>query len=102
MAAAGEGFEYVMPVLEAFVPGDGGESKGAWKPLVTNLGFPAGFPRTMTYDLTGLVSSATPRLRIRTNFEVYWDRVWLATPARVDQPSQVFELAAEREARVGS
>lgn len=73
VAAAGEGFAYQAPTLEAF-----DAKSGAWRTLVANLGYPAGFPRTMTYDLTGLVSRETPRLRLRTNFEVYWDRVWLA------------------------
>lgn len=73
VAAAGEGFAYQAPTLEAF-----DTASGAWKPLVPNLGYPAGFPRVMTHVLTGLVSRDTPRLRIRTNFEVYVDRVWLA------------------------
>jgi hypothetical protein len=73
VAAAGEGFSYVGPLLEAW-----SESDKSWKTLVASLGYPAGFPRVMTYDLTGKVSRDTPRLRIRTNYEIYWDRVWLA------------------------
>lgn len=73
VAAAGEGFVYQTPALDVF-----DASSGRWTRVVANLGYPAGFPRVMTYDLTGVVSRDTPRLRIRTNFEVYWDRVWLA------------------------
>jgi hypothetical protein len=73
VAAAGEGFAYVGPLLEAW-----SDAEKAWKTLVPNLGYPAGFPRVMTYDVTGKVSRDTPRLRIRTNYEIYWDRVWLA------------------------
>jgi len=78
MAAAGEGFTYVGPLLEAWSP-----AEKAWKSLVPNLGYPAGFPRVMTYDVTGKVSRETPRLRIRTNYEVYFDKVWLATKCDV-------------------
>lgn len=82
VAAAGEGFEYVLPMLEAWVPaesvGDGDESAGEWVAVAPDLGYPAGFPRVMTYDLTGKLPAGTSKLRIRTNFEVYWDRVWLA------------------------
>ncbi|MCG3135123.1 MAG: hypothetical protein HMLKMBBP_02626 [Planctomycetes bacterium] len=81
VAAAGEGFAYQAPALEAF-----DAATGAWKPLVPNLGYPAGFPRVMTHVLTGLVSRDTPRLRIRTNFEVYVDRVWLG---RLDRTADV-------------
>ncbi len=73
VAAAGEGFSYVGPLLEAWSDAD-----KAWRTLAPNIGYPAGFPRVMTYDVTGKVSRETPRLRIRTNFEVYVDRVWLA------------------------
>jgi tetratricopeptide (TPR) repeat protein len=77
VAAAGEGFEYIVPVLDAW-----DEDAGEWRPAVADLGYPAGFPRVMTYDVTGVVSRETPRLRIRTNLEIYWDRVWLGE--RVD------------------
>ncbi len=87
VAAAGEGFEFVAPVLEAW-----SEEAKAWKPLVANLGYPAGFPRVMTYDVTGKVSRETPRLRIRTSFEVYFDRVWLAPKADVAKETRVTVL----------
>jgi hypothetical protein len=80
VAAAGEGFEAKLPTLEAW-----DAAASAWKVVVPNVGYPAGFPRVMTYDLTGVVSRATPRLRIRTNFEVYWDKVWLAPKVDVAQ-----------------
>ncbi len=100
VAAHGEEFEYVLPTLEAFVGGDDG---GSWKTLAPNIGYPAGFPRVMTYDVTGLVSRDTPRLRIRTNLEIYWDRVWLARPLDTATTCRVTELTPERAtlARVG-
>lgn len=87
VAAAGEGFSYVGPLLEAW-----SAAEKSWKTLVPNLGYPAGFPRVMTYGLTGKVSRDTPRLRIRTNYEVYWDRVWLALSADVAKEMRVTVL----------
>ncbi len=94
VAAAGEGFAYLTPTLEAF------DSKtGKWTTLVANVGYPAGFPRVMTYDLTGLVSRETPRLRIRTNFEVYWDRVWLGRLAPASKTTRAIVPAAAADLR---
>ncbi len=100
VAAAGEGFRYVVPTLETWH--DDGAGGGAWRTLVENMGYPAGFPRVMTLDVTGLVSRETPRLRIRTNLEIYWDRVWLA-PLAEDAGARVTTLAPRRAvlARVG-
>jgi tetratricopeptide (TPR) repeat protein len=67
VAAAGEQFEYVVPVLDVW-----DDEAGAWRTAVANLGYPAGFPRVMTYDVTGVLSRETPRVRIRTNLEIYW------------------------------
>jgi hypothetical protein len=87
VAAAGERFVYLPPVLEVF-----DEGAQEWRAVAEDFGFPAGFPRTMTYDLTGKVSRATPRLRIRTNFEVYWDRVWLAPRVPLDGAATVTSI----------
>jgi Tfp pilus assembly protein PilF len=87
VAAAGEGFSYVGPLLESSP--DGGKT---WTTIVPNLGYPAGFPRVMTYDLTGKVSRETPRLRIRTNYEIYWDRVWLAPKVDAAKETRVTVL----------
>ena len=46
---------------------------GTWETAVPDLGFPAGKFKTITIDLSGVTS---PRLRLRTNLEIYWD--WLA------------------------
>jgi Tfp pilus assembly protein PilF len=87
VAAAGEGFAFVGPLLEAW-----SDTEKTWKTLVPNLGYPAGFPRVMTYDVTGKVSRETPRLRIRTNYEVYFDKVWLARKADVAKETRVAVL----------
>ena len=61
--------------------------------LVANLGYPAGFPRVMTYDVTNVVSRDTPRLRIRTSFEIYWDKVWLSPRCDAAKETRVTTLA---------
>jgi hypothetical protein len=74
-AAAGAGVAPISPTLE--VP----DGKGGWKPGFAegggDIGYPAGTPRTMTADVTGVVTAAAPRFRIRTNLEIYWDRIRL-------------------------
>ncbi|MFQ5844850.1 MAG: FG-GAP-like repeat-containing protein, partial [Planctomycetota bacterium] len=50
---------------------------GSWKTAVANTGYPAGLPRTMTLDLTGVVTRRRPVFRLRTNLELYCDRVTL-------------------------
>jgi Flp pilus assembly protein TadD len=79
VASAQAGVEVMPPVLE--VP----DGAGGWRKAAT-IGYPAGNPRTMTYDVTDVLSARAPRCRIRTNLEVYWDRVFLArdrAPGRV-------------------
>ena len=52
---------------------------GAWEPVASDLGFPAGKFKTIAIDLAGVKSG---RLRLRTNLEIYWD--WLAWAKRAD------------------
>ncbi len=49
-----------------------------WEP-VCDLGFPAGLPRVMTRALSGFTPAGKCALRIRTNMQVYWYQVYLAT-----------------------
>jgi tetratricopeptide (TPR) repeat protein len=61
------------PVLE--IP----DGRGGWKTGIESFGFPAGKTKTMPVDLTGVVDPADPRVRIRTNMEIYWDRAYVQT-----------------------
>ena len=57
------------PLLE--VP----DGRGGWKEAIAPMGYPAGKTKTMPVDLTGVLDPADPRLRIRTNLAIYWDRI---------------------------
>jgi tetratricopeptide (TPR) repeat protein len=69
-AATQAGVAPLAPTLEK-------EVNGTWQP-VAELGFPAGLPRVMTVDVTGLLASHAGALRIRTNLQVFWDQIFLA------------------------
>ncbi len=60
---AGAGYE--PPSLEAF-------ADGRWHSVFEHFGYPAGMPREMSLPLSELPPETT-RLRIRGNWEVYWD-----------------------------
>jgi cytochrome c-type biogenesis protein CcmH/NrfG len=80
-AAAQAGQSLVAPVLERL------DEDGAWRELRGDLSFPAGLPRMMTYDLTGLVAGPSCKLRIRTNMHIYWDQIFIAPiTERVSNP----------------
>ena len=91
-AAWQAGVRYRSITLEARAPG------GTWTTLQEELGYPAGMPRRMSFPLRGLPPGATG-LRLRTNQQIYVDRVavaWAETPELV--PRRVLPLV---EARVG-
>jgi len=57
------------PVLE--VP----DGKGGWRTALAALGYPAGKTKTMPVDLSSVLDRADPRVRIRTNLAISWDRI---------------------------
>ncbi|MHC4933594.1 MAG: CRTAC1 family protein [Planctomycetota bacterium] len=48
-----------------------------WRTAIPVAGYPAGLPRPMTLDVTGVVSGEHPVFRLVTNLEIFWDRVSL-------------------------
>jgi hypothetical protein len=70
-AAWQAGADFAAPTLEA------GDDTGGWTVIAAGFGYPAGMPRRMSLPLRGLPGGTT-RLRLRTNLEVYWDRIAVA------------------------
>ncbi len=63
---------YTPPSLEAF-------ADGQWVMVYKQFGYPAGMPREMALPLADLPPETT-RLRLRGNWEVYWDHIRLVYP----------------------
>lgn len=70
-AAWQAGASYEPPTIEAQTP------DGEWTIVAPQFGYPAGMPRQMAMPLRYLPTGTT-RLRIRTNQEIYWDRIAIA------------------------
>ncbi len=69
-AAWQAGAAYTAPTLEAF-------AGGQWHMVMEQFGYPAGMPRRMSVPLSGL-PQGTRSLRLRTNMQIYWDRIAIA------------------------
>jgi len=56
------------------------DGNGGWRVAKSGLGFPAGKSKTMLIDLSDVGGPDGPkRIRLRTNMEIYWDRLAWAT-----------------------
>jgi len=74
-----------MPSLQVL------NARGEWETVVADMGVPAGKPKTIVVDLSGLFPTAERKVRINTNLCVYWDEIFLSRDAA--QPKfQVHEL----------
>ena len=75
-------------------------SSGEWVVVHPDLGFPAGKNKTIMVDLgAALRAGDNPRMRLRTNLEVYWDSLGYAPgadPAVLDTTRLVSETAELR------
>ena len=69
---------------------------GQWVELFHEVGYPAGLNHTMTLDVTGKVLPSDRRIRVSSNMEVYWDRIFLAVP--LGKESASLQEAAARSA----
>jgi hypothetical protein len=55
------------------------EPGGTWRTIVPDAGAFGGMGRTMTVDLTGLLTGPSCRLRLSSNLEIFYDQVFLAS-----------------------
>lgn len=53
------------------------DESGAWVTALEDMGMPAGKPKVIAVDLTGLWKSKARQVRIVTNLCVFWDEVFL-------------------------
>jgi len=51
---------------------------GRWIELFREVGYPAGVQHMMTLEVTGKVLPSDRKIRISSNMELYWDRIFLA------------------------
>ena len=51
---------------------------GKWVDLFTEVGYPAGIQHMMTLEVTGKIRPGDSKIRIASNMELYWDRIFLA------------------------
>jgi Flp pilus assembly protein TadD len=67
---------------------------GGWVVARANLGFPAGRNKICLIDLTDIFRPGMPhRLRLRTNLEIYWDRIQWAR-GLAGSPLKITKLSA--------
>ena len=50
--------------------------EGEWETIIDNISFPMGKDKTIVVELTGKIPASDPRIRIRTNMEIYWDHIF--------------------------
>ncbi|MFH1566456.1 MAG: FG-GAP-like repeat-containing protein [Gemmatimonadota bacterium] len=68
-AASQRGTALCSPRLE--VP----DGRGGWRVALADMGVPAGLPKHMLVDLSGLLTPGDYRVRITSNSAVYWDQI---------------------------
>lgn len=53
---------------------------GRWIEVAREVGYPAGLQHMMTLDVTGKILPNDRWIRISSNMEIYWDRIFAAAP----------------------
>ena len=54
------------------------DGAGGWIEVIPDAGFPAGKLKTIVLELSGVWPTDDHRLRLKTNLEIYWDRIAVA------------------------
>lgn len=85
-AASQAGVELKAPTISVW-------REGKWVPVLVQVGYPAGVNHLMTVDMTSVWKEGDSRLRIETNMDLYWDRIFLAV-SRGKDVAPVRELGA--------
>lgn len=66
---------FTMPYLQVE------DADGRWRTVVTDMGMPAGKPKAIVVDLSGLFLSSSRKVRIVTDLCLYWDEIFLSEDA---------------------
>jgi hypothetical protein len=78
-AASQAGIEATAPYVDAQITNNVADrsvrATEKWVRVTSDMGFPAGLPRTITTDLSGKLPIGTTRIRITTNLQIYWDSI---------------------------
>jgi len=61
------------------------DGAGGWATAVAEMGYPAGLPRMMAFDVSDLDLRRDGRLRFRTNMQVFWDQAFIAPDVADDR-----------------
>lgn len=80
----------VPPTLEMEV------GANVWRPVDVVVGMPAGKTKTIVVDLAGKLAPGARRLRLRTSFEIRWDRIALLERVPDDRVTVLHELSPSR------
>ena len=94
IAASQAGAKLVPPRLTV------AQGAGGWRDASERMGFPAGLPKTMSVDLSGLFDSNDHRVRIETNLRIHWKRARVMVGGS-DLPLTVQRIPATAELRAG-
>ena len=65
--------EAIVPYIEV------ADGKGGWVRKSDSIGLPAGLPKTIVVDMSGMFPSSDHRVRITNSMEIYWDRILVNT-----------------------
>ena len=66
---------------------------GRWQTVISDMGIPAGKPKTIAVDLSGKFLSDSREVRIVTNLCLYWDEIFLSEEVRAPE-TRLTTLAA--------
>lgn len=87
LAAHQAGIELAPPALEINDPATGNSR------TYRSIGFPAGMPKMMTFEIPDPLPAGPVQLKLTTNMRIYYDQIFLA-PAREEIPVRITRVPA--------
>ena len=84
-SAFSSGIGTIIPYLEV------ADGKGGWLRKNESIGLPAGLPKSIVVDISGVFPTSDHRVRITNSMEIYWDQI-LVNTAEIKAPPRVTTL----------